>query len=180
MHTKPKPSLLDCQKYFVSDLTLLANRDFDHTKPISLEWTDLDIESSVVDAGGEGRGWQVTLFIRQDVGIDKNSPYNFSVELVGRFRLEPVRGVKVNDPEKFVRINGSSLLYGVAREVIRNLTALGPFVPLLLPTVSFCDSAEMSDKKVAAVVSSDGGSSVDIPRKVSKTSRKKTKAKASD
>jgi preprotein translocase subunit SecB len=31
------------------------------------------------------------------------------------------------------------MLYGLAREVIRNLTAQGPFPPILIPTVSFYD-----------------------------------------
>jgi len=40
-----------------------------------------------------------------------------------------------------VRTNGPSMLYGVAREMARDLTARGPFPPQVLPSVSFIPDA---------------------------------------
>lgn len=39
--------------------------------------------------------------------------------------------------ETFVKVNGCSILYGVSREMIRATTARGPWLELMIPTISF-------------------------------------------
>ena len=38
-----------------------------------------------------------------------------------------------------VEVNGSSVLYSAARQILRNAMSSGPFNPLLLPTASFVE-----------------------------------------
>ena len=39
--------------------------------------------------------------------------------------------------ERFAQINGTSLIFAAAREIIKAATSRGPFQALLLPTVTF-------------------------------------------
>ncbi len=124
------------------------------------------------------RDWQVTLKVWQNVTNGKNIPYEFSVEVVGLFEISSVPGVEIKDPEKFVRINGSSLLFGVAREIIRNNTSAGPYVPIMLPTVNFCAYNSVNELKVSDAKGIEQGHGV-LPNVAKpatpKTARKKPK-----
>ena len=58
------------------------------------------------------------------------------------------RGVGFMESEtRFVQVNGSSMLYGMAREHIRSLTAAGPWGAIILPTMSFYDNKETAQKR---------------------------------
>ena len=70
--------------------------------------------------------WLVTLIVRQHASEDQ--PYAFSVELEGYFSIFSSRFDEAGS-EKLLRTNGAAVLYGVAREMIRSLTAHGPYLP---------------------------------------------------
>jgi preprotein translocase subunit SecB len=48
--------------------------------------------------------------------------------------------------DKIVKTNGTSILYGAAREIIREMTARGGYRPILIPTASF---AELPKKDIS-------------------------------
>jgi preprotein translocase subunit SecB len=146
---KPAPSQLECKAYFVTSISLHASTCYKTGAPITLELEDLRVEGDVVKPCDETPVWQVTLKVSQEIIHGKNVPYDFSVEIVGLFDIVKIDDVKINDPEKFVRVNGSSLLFGVVREIVRSNTATGPYAPILLPTVNFCPYREVSELKVA-------------------------------
>jgi preprotein translocase subunit SecB len=87
---------------------------------------------------GEHR-WQVTLEIKQQAAPETNFPYAFRVVLVGFFSA--ASWVKPEDEERTVKIQGASVLYGMAREIVRAMTGRGPHRPVMLPTVSFYEQA---------------------------------------
>ena len=61
-------------------------------------------------------------------------PYEVTFQVVGQFSvLDP----SYNDKEKLVRINGTSILYSAAREMVLLVTGRGPWGPYQLPTVNF-------------------------------------------
>lgn len=132
---KPFASLLDCVSYFVTDLSVTANREYQPEQAPNLNWDDIDIDTHLAPPSADVNHWQVTLKITQNVPVEKNAPYNYSLTLVGLF--EARKGGAASDAEKLVRINGSSVLYSVAREILRGAMAKGPFMPIMLPTVSF-------------------------------------------
>ncbi|NQU39528.1 MAG: hypothetical protein HQ523_06215 [Lentisphaerae bacterium] len=41
---------------------------------------------------------------------------------------------------QFALVNGASVLFGTAREVLRSVMTNGPYEPILLPTVCFLDA----------------------------------------
>jgi preprotein translocase subunit SecB len=47
--------------------------------------------------------------------------------------------------ERLVRTNGTSMLFGLLREVIRDTTARGPYTGVILPSTSFYQSEKESD-----------------------------------
>ena len=59
------------------------------------------------------------------------------------------------DEEQFVRVNGSSMLYGAAREIVRSLTSRGPWGELMLPGISFYDKGAKPKEEPASAPKSD-------------------------
>jgi preprotein translocase subunit SecB len=145
---KTSPLQLNC--YFVAELNVTANRQHDPKAPITLSAENLTVKPDFMAQKDDPQRWQVTLRIQQQGGSSTNSPYSFTIELVGMF------SVAANYPEKqvewLVRTNASSVLYSTAREVLRNAMAQGPFCPLLLPTLSFYtpETKQMPDAAHAA------------------------------
>lgn len=68
--------------------------------------------------------------------MDQNFPYEFKLVIFGTFDCadEMPHGIS---KETFVEVNGCSILYGVAREMIRATTARGPWADLMVPTITF-------------------------------------------
>lgn len=72
----------------------------------------------------------------------KNTPYAIKMEMFGYFEVPEEMPEELR--EKMVKTNGSSILYGAAREIIREMTGRGIFRKIYFPTVSF---APLNDKK---------------------------------
>ena len=129
-----KPSPLDLIAYFVTELSLTANLEFSPDKLTQLRMEDLRISTDLRRQDGKP-AWQLVLKVQQNVGPDRNSPYNFALTLVGLFDVHPT--FPADKTEQMVRVNGSSMLYAAAREILRADMAKGPHFPLLLPSISF-------------------------------------------
>jgi len=133
------PSPLRCHGYFVTGLMLSANSEYDQKKPTSLTFEDLKIEPSA-EALPEEEGksfWRVTLQIQQNVEPDRNAPYNFSIAMVGTFEVHPK--FPAGKIKEMAAVNGSSILYSTARQILRDAMSNGPFPALDLPTVRFTE-----------------------------------------
>lgn len=125
-------------EYFATDLMLGTNNAFATDRPVQFEDKDLVVSVTAKKnetAPRDGRRWQVTLEIRHQPAPGVNFPYSYRVVLVGQFGVQD--GVQSDDEERFVRIQGASVLYGMAREIVRALTGRGPYRPVILPTVNF-------------------------------------------
>jgi len=129
-------TLLD---YYVTDMSVTANREFAYDKPLDIRSRDFSVTPSVMRVAleNEPRRWQVTLEIKNILNPGINSPYAYRFILVGFFRAEA--SVTPENEERTVRIQGASVLYGMAREIVRAMTGRGPHRAVLLPTVSFYD-----------------------------------------
>ena len=133
------PALLRCHGYFVTGLMLTANPEYDPKKPTALNFEDLKIEPAAeVLPEEQGKNlWRVTLQIQQNVEADKNVPYNFSVGLVGTFEVHPK--FPADKVKQMASVNGSSILYSAARQILREAMHNGPFPALDLPAVRFIE-----------------------------------------
>jgi preprotein translocase subunit SecB len=128
-------SQLELQNYFVTTLSLTANRNFDGQKPRAACISHLLVEPFLQADEKDTRHWQVTVKITYRPGPDVNAPYHFAVEIVGLFCV--AAEYPADKVQWLVEINGPSVLYGTAREMLRSLMTTGPYPPLLLPTGSF-------------------------------------------
>lgn len=134
-------SPLRCRTYFVTELTLTANPLHKADQPQSLDFKDLQTTAAAEPQpqAKEPRTWMVTLRVQQNAAPEKNAPYNFTISLVGHFIVHP------SYPEaglrQLVEINGASILYSAARQILRDAMSSGPYRPLLLPTVAFQQDA---------------------------------------
>lgn len=132
------------RSYFLTDLHLQVRAKFDPNADTGWKEDDFQVEQKVerADSTSEGIGqvWQIDLTIRHQPAAEDNFPYAFRLSLVGF--IEEASGLAKLDEtarERIVRINGTSILYGAAREIVRAATGRGPHAPVLLPTVSFWD-----------------------------------------
>ena len=135
-----KESRLQLLCYFVPEVSCKVNRKFDRKKAIEESAEGLEIESSLTPeqapADTLGKYWLVQMTIGKTPKEGENSRYNFKIVLAGYFRFTG-GGPSDPDEEQFVRVNGSSMLYGAAREMIRSLTGRAPWGEFFLPTLSF-------------------------------------------
>lgn len=150
-----KPARISLIDYFATDLVLGTNHAFTPDQPVKFEDKDFVVTPTVLkneNAPRDGQRWQVTLEIRHQPAPGVNFPYSYRVVLVGQFGVQD--GVQSDDEERFVRIQGASVLYGMAREIVRALTGRGPYRPVILPTVNFYEqkpAAPGPEGKPAAV-----------------------------
>ena len=146
-----KLSPLQLVRYLVPEVSCAANADYDGEKPSDLSETTFKAESHIHPLESKSpekySSWSVELDLSQEPDEKANVPYHFKIKLVGLFRCTNKEG---NVPlEVFVRTNGSSVLYGIARETLRSVTSVGPWGDMLLPTVSFYASEALPENAEA-------------------------------
>lgn len=132
---RPQKSKLLLENYFTTELNCKANTSFDFKKGSSLSLDDLTVESNILGGKTKEDGWQVTLKVFHQSTEKSNSPYSFLIEIVGFFKVDP--SYSASKADWLVKTNASSVLYSVARESLRQVMRDGPWMPVLLPTVSF-------------------------------------------
>lgn len=129
---------LQLADYFLTDLSLQANPDFDSSKP-----ADDPVETMVVvpsysqSASEEGQDtrWLVILEISQTIPDGANLPYAFNLRIQGTVIASPhLSGVKL---QRAMHANGPAMLFGAAREIIRAGTGRGPWPAVIIPSTNF-------------------------------------------
>ena len=132
---KPETSKLLLDNYFLSEIFVRANENFDTKQTMNLSANGITVESVAVKIAEDVRHWQVTLKVFYQSKNEVNAPYSFRAEAVGFFSV--VESYPDDCAEWLVKTNASSVLYSVVREALRNAMATGPWKPILLPAVSF-------------------------------------------
>lgn len=109
----------------------------------------LEVGQSAEDA----KQWQVTVRLKLESPSEGEACYTGEIHAVGLFRV--VDGWPDEKIPLLVEANGAALLYGAIREMLLNLTARGPWAPVLLNSMTFIkpkpnpqmlDSATPSDE----------------------------------
>ena len=129
---------LQLSDYFLTDLTLQANPDFDSSKPAGDCVETLQVSphySQTSDKGEQGTEWFVSLEISQTIPEGGNLPYAFSLRIQGTVLATPhLSGVKL---QRAMHANGPAMLFGAAREIIRAATGRGPWNAVIIPSTNF-------------------------------------------
>jgi preprotein translocase subunit SecB len=131
-----KLSPIQLLDYQVTSLNVEACASFNRDQPIDLNPADVEVSALTkrLDHADEPR-WAVTLSLRLEPVEEKNIPYRLSIDMVGL-----VTAIAQNVDETIrhaVEVNGPSMLFGAAREILRDATARGPHGPILIPSASF-------------------------------------------
>lgn len=111
---------------------------------VSALW-DVDTTPYVHQVKDDERTWIIILNVKVKPRGDEKIPYQLEVEALGSFRVAddwPQDKIKA-----LVYANGTSLLYGAAREMISSITARGPYEMITLPTMSFTDTVPKPSEK---------------------------------
>ena len=147
-----KLSPLQLSRHVVPQISCRANADFKPEADVQALNDTFAAEAEVFPLESKDpahhSSWGVELDLRHADAKASNSPYEFEIKLVGFFRCNNKPGDVPT--EVFVQTNGSSILFGIARELLRSLTAAGPWGELILPTVSFYDPAALPEKAASA------------------------------
>ena len=130
-----KPSPLQLRRYFVSEINVSVNKDFDPEKEVRLEFEDLIVTPTSLSEKASKRLWEVSLRIQFQPGPEANVPYYFMVEIFSLFDVH--KSVPDERIEPLVKTNCPAVLYSTAREILRSVMAQGPFPALILPTGTF-------------------------------------------
>ncbi len=139
---KARPSPLKCMTYFLTDLLVTANLEYDASQKSKLDFEDIKIATrpAELENAGKNQVWKLVIAVHQNVGREKNSPYNFSATMTGHFEVQ--KTYPAENSKKLVEINGCSMLYGALRQILCNAMSNGPYMPIFLPTVCFIEAPE--------------------------------------
>jgi preprotein translocase subunit SecB len=134
-----KPAPIYLNNYFITELSITARESFDSEKEINAKMEEFNVQEEVQKIENkdlDGSFWQVVLTVSQQPAAESNFPYEFRIVIVGLFELF-AKELSEDKQEKIIRINGSSMLYGSVREIIKANTGRGPYESVVVPTVSF-------------------------------------------
>lgn len=139
--TNIAPPPLQLKYYFVEELHIKAILDRDKmaesdraTVLFHVKEDDVDASFQHAQTAGDTFKHRITLMVRSKPGI--TLPWSFVICLQGFFDLTPEFTAKPNAID-LLCVNGGSLLYTIAREVIFSGTSRGPHGAVFLPTIRF-------------------------------------------
>jgi preprotein translocase subunit SecB len=129
---------LDIESYYVRELHLKTNLDFDDDKPATGE---LDVDYDVLLHPDDPLRFQVGLSVA--VGFDEqrtNEPYSLLVVIHGFFRF--MEGTDDETKSRMMFSNAVPIMYGIARGCVGQATGTGFYGPLMLPPFNFVKLAQ--------------------------------------
>lgn len=132
-------SPLELERYFVSDQAVTARTVFSPEKEIETHVEEYSVSNEAIRlpaTENQPEKWQVTVHIKHQPAAETNFPYDFRLTIVGIFRCIMDKAEPAHI-ERLMKINGSSMLYGMSREIIRANTERGPWNGVVIPTYSF-------------------------------------------
>ena len=97
--------------------------------------------------------WMVNLRVEFATAGKEPPAYSGNCEFVGLFTVSDK--FPKDKVEQLVRVNGASLLYSAAREMIAGITARGPWPMLTLPSISFVEPETQPKTTVATAAKTE-------------------------
>lgn len=141
------PSPLSLEWYFIKELHVTWQSDFDGSQTTPLSVSDLSVEVFPSQNDEEPLKWGFELVITLDDKSGKRFPYTFQIALVGFFAITKTYAEgNPSRAELLAKVNGPAVLYSAAREHITTITSRGPHPEMILPTVTFVPIEEKSER----------------------------------
>jgi preprotein translocase subunit SecB len=101
----------------------------------------IQVRASIMNNNEDPSRWKVSLTLGFSKDVDRTKiPYDIALSVEGFF-VCPATGDGTDEQKKklapMIYVQGASLLYAMATEYLRNITAAGPYGPFILPSYSF-------------------------------------------
>lgn len=154
-------SPLQLEGYYVRELSFKIKPDLDERVQFQMQIgvglqldgllnpdpLTVNVQSAAASHKEDPYRWKCLVRVESNNPPDRIYPYEFLVILVGYFVVD--EQVPREVIENLLKVNGASVLYSAAREVIASATARGAFPEVLLPTVTFMpnDEPEQAEQK---------------------------------
>jgi hypothetical protein len=141
------PSPLQLIAYRLFDIQVTSRTGFEPDQEDTDSILDemvaqLDMHEDVEKRSEGCTFWTVFLDLGFEGSPGKHTPYDFRVSLLTEFLCAAPLPAKLKD-ETIVGVNGTSIAYGIARELIQTLTEKSVWGALTLPTMSFTNFREL-------------------------------------
>lgn len=150
----------------MSCLFQLENYKVEHVVIISEEGYDASLPShtgniasslNVAPHKTDPLRYRLTLEIRIDPTEQREKEFfPYRVAIKGRAAFAFKEGCSHEEINKFMRLNGAAILYGLLRAQVAQITAQSVHGQFLLPTMNFVEAAEKSRKKAKLKKSGKG------------------------
>lgn len=173
-------SALQLEGYYVRELSFRIKPDLDERVQLQMQIgvglqldgllnpdpLTVNVQSAAAGHKEDPFRWKCLVRVESTNPPDRMYPYEFLVVLVGYFVVQEQLPREIM--ETIVKINGASVLYSAAREVIASATARGAFPEVLLPTVTFIPDNEPEQKQLLAPEEQAGAKSKKAAKKGAK------------
>lgn len=126
-------SALQLDRYFFSKVSIEASK---HLKSPAKMGAATRLEAARNNK--DKNRFLLSLTVTLTAPKDTSAPYCGEVQVIGFFHIHP--DLPPDQQDKLISVTGASILYGVAREMIVNVTSRGPWPAVTLPCVNFNDS----------------------------------------
>lgn len=133
-------SPLQLKQYWVTSLGFAPCEHFDPESDLDLKFDSIKNHVNIRYVEEPVCCWQVDLSLAHEPGEEENAPYRYQIQVAGFFTVD--EGIPEEKVKNIVKVNGASLLFGIAREQLRAALSSGPYPSVLLPSVSFRDLVE--------------------------------------
>lgn len=135
---------LRLETYFFPKVQIEANPEYSPEAAPAEQDIELGVNLGLVSSKEQPTKYQLMLDIEKITVKSGMLPYRILLEAVAIFSVDP--DLKHPDIKKLVQINGASMLYSAARELILTITGRGPWGSFQLPTVNFLGAISGSEK----------------------------------
>lgn len=88
---------------------------------------------------------QIEVRVNESLKAFKRSPYRVVLRLATFLEVEAV--VPKGEKERMLWLNGLAIAYGIARGIVAQVTAQGPYPKFVLPAINFVEFLKQIKKK---------------------------------
>ena len=126
---------LQLERYVFTKLEVEANPDYVPQEAVADSPVKLRLDVGLGEHQEDPTKFQVIVGVDELRAEKGTLPYRIAFQTVGVFSVN--KDFKHDDIKKIVQINGASMLYSAARELVLLITGRGPWSAYQLPTISF-------------------------------------------
>lgn len=128
-------ALLQLDSYWIEELHVKARPEIPDKRPL-FDARLPRVSCEILHALEEEQVYRVDLrLVAGPKTAASTLPYEYRLKMTGIFSFPP--GTPAEKRERLIHISGPAMLYGFARAVIAQATALGPHGEYILPSLNF-------------------------------------------